>query len=167
MTTTAVVRQDPRTIATQADLEAQYQFLLGANRKLSEIHEQIERIREARAQLNSLKKNAGKDEKAKPLVEAAKALDKKMTGIEEALYQTKNKSSQDPLNFPIRLNDKLASVADSAATGDFAPTAQQRAVYAELVAKIDAQLAALKALWDTDLPALNTLVKESEIPVVK
>ena len=105
-----------------------------------------------RKQLDDLRKRIGKDEKGKPIVDAAKALDKKMTAIEEALYQTKNRSSQDPLNFPIRLNDKLASVADSAAAGDFAPTAQQRAVYAQLVQKIDAELAQAARVWD-DGPA--------------
>jgi len=120
-----------------------------------------------RKQLTDLKTRIGRDEKGKPIVDAAKDLDKKMTEIEEALYQTKNRSSQDPLNFPIRLNDKLASVADSAATGDFAPTAQQRAVYAQLVEKIDAQLAQLKTVWEKDLPALNALVKNSDVAAVK
>jgi photosystem II stability/assembly factor-like uncharacterized protein len=167
MTTSAQLKQDPRTTASQADLQAQFDFLLTANRKLTAIHEQIERIREVRAALSDLRKKIGKDEKGKPIVDAAKDLDKKMTAIEEALYQTKNKSPQDPLNYPIRLNDKLASVADSAATGDFAPTAQQRAVYAQLAEKIDAQLAELRALWEKDLPALNALVKASEVPAVK
>ncbi len=164
ITTTAVLKQDPRTSASPADLQAQFELLIGANRKLSEVHEQIERIRELRKQLTDLKSRA-KDNKA--IVDAAKDLDKKMTTIEEALYQTKNRSSQDPLNFPIRLNDKLAAVASSAASGDFAPTAQQKAVYTELVTKIDAQLSALRALWEKDLPALNALVKSSDVAAVK
>ena len=166
-TATAQLKQDPRTAASQADLQAQLDFVLAANRKLSEIHTQIERIRKVRAQLGDLRKRIGKDEKGKPIVEAAKALDKKMTAAEEALYQTKNRSPQDPLNFPIRLNDKLAGVADSAATGDYAPTAQQRAVYAQLVEKIDAELARLKEVWEKDLPALNAMVKASEVPAIQ
>jgi photosystem II stability/assembly factor-like uncharacterized protein len=162
LTTTAVLEKDPRSTTTQAELQAQFDLLLGANRKLSEVHEQIERIREVRKQLTDVRTRA-KDDKA--IVDAAKDLDKKMTAIEEALYQTKNRSSQDPLNFPIRLNDKLAGVASSASSGDFAPTAQQRAVYAQLVEKIDAQLAALRAIWEKDLPALNALVKD--VPAVK
>jgi photosystem II stability/assembly factor-like uncharacterized protein len=158
------LKQDPRSSASQADLDAQFQFLLGANRKLSEIHEQIERIREVRTQLTDLRKRVAKDS---PIVEAAKALDKKMTAVEEALYQTKNRSSQDPLNFPIRLNDKLASVADSASAGDFAPTAQHRAVYAQLVTEIDTELAKLREVWEKDLPALNALVKTSDVAAVK
>ncbi|MFL6248742.1 MAG: VPS10 domain-containing protein, partial [Thermoanaerobaculia bacterium] len=166
-TATAELKQDPRTSASQTDLQAQFDYLLAANRKLSEIHTQIERIREVRKQLDDLRKRVGKDDKAKPIVDAAKELDKKMTAVEEALYQTKNRSSQDPLNFPIRLNDKLASVAESAATGDFAPTAQHRAVYAQLVQQIDAELAKLKIIWETDLPALNALVKQAEVVAVQ
>jgi photosystem II stability/assembly factor-like uncharacterized protein len=163
MTVPVQLRQDPRTTASQSDLEAQFQFLLAANRKLAEIHTQIERIREVRAQLKDVRKRVGSAESGKALTEAAKALDTKMTAIEEALYQTKNRSSQDPLNFPIRLNDKLASVAESAAAGDFAPTAQHRAVYAELVTQIDAQLAKLRELFDTELPKLNEQAKNVDL----
>ena len=166
MTVPVQLKQDPRSSSTPADLQAQFDFLLAANRKLSEIHEQIERVREVRAELESIRKRVGKDEKYKAIVDATKELDKKMTAVEEALYQTKNKSSQDPLNFPIRLNDKLASVADSAAMGDFAPTAQQRAVYAQLVGQIDAQLAQLRAIWETDLPALNTMIQQAQVPAI-
>ncbi|HYH09866.1 MAG TPA: glycosyl hydrolase [Thermoanaerobaculia bacterium] len=152
MTVPAEVRQDPRTSASAADLQAQFDFLLAANRKLTEVHEQIERIREVRKQLTDLRTRAGKSTE---IVEKAKALDKKMTAIEEVLYQTKNRSAQDPLNFPIRLNDKLASVADSASIGDYAPTAQARAVQAQLIQQIDAQLAQLRTVWEKDLPELN------------
>ena len=167
LTTTGQLKQDPRSTATAADLKSQFDFLLGARNKLTEIHEQIEKIRKTRKQLDDLRKRVGTDEKAKPIVEAAKALDKKMTAVEEALYQTKNRSPQDPLNYPIRLNDKLASVASSAATGDYPPTAQQRAVYTQLVTKIDAELAKLKEVWEQDVPALNKLVKESEVPAIR
>ena len=163
-TTTAELKQDPRISASAADLKAQFDFLLAARNKLSEVHEQIEKIRTTRKQVDELRKRA-KGNTA--IVDAAKALDKKMTAVEEALYQTKNRSPQDPLNFPIRLNDKLASVASSAASGDFAPTAQQRAVYAQLVASIDAELAKLREVWEKDVPALNKLVKESDVPAIK
>src|SRR5688572_31607758 len=61
LTTTAQLKQDPRTSASQADLHAQFDFLLAANRKLTEIHEQIERIREVRKQLRSEERRVGKE----------------------------------------------------------------------------------------------------------
>jgi photosystem II stability/assembly factor-like uncharacterized protein len=161
------VREDPRTTATPAELKAQFDFVISVYNKLSEINEQITRIRNVRKALTDMKKRVGDAKESKAVVDAANALDKKMTAIEEALYQTKNKSSQDPLNYPIRLNDKLAGVGDSAATGANAPTAQQIAVRDELMVKIDAQLASLKAVFDTDLPAFNKLVRDQNVPAVK
>jgi len=164
LTANAQLKQDPRAAVTADELKTQFDFLLAARNKLSEVNEQIEKIRNTRKQLETLRKQA-KD--SKPVVEAAKALDKKMTAIEEALYQTKNKSSQDPLNYPIRLNDKLAGVASSAESGDFAPTEQQRAVYTQLAQKVDAELAKLREVWEKDVPALNKLVKESDVPAIR
>ena len=94
------------------------------------------------SQLNDVKKRA-KD--SKEIVTAANDLDKKMTAIEEALYQTKNKSPEDPLNYPVRLNNKLAAVGDSAAIGAWGPTAQDIAVRDEVTKQIDEQLVKLKA----------------------
>jgi hypothetical protein len=156
------IKQDPRSTATPADLKAQFDFVTSVHDKLSEVNGQITRIREVRKQLTDVKKRVS-DNKA--IAAAANDLDKKMTAVEEALYQTKNKSSQDPLNYPIKLNDKLAGVGDSAASGPYAPTAQQIEVRDELVVQIDAQLAKLKAIWDTDLPAFNKLA--AGVPVVK
>jgi len=89
-----------------------------------------------------------------------------MTEIEESLYQTKNQSRQDPLNFPIRLNNKLAAVNRIAAFGDYRPTEQAIAVKDEMSGKIDAELAKLQTILDADLPAFNKLVAESAVPAI-
>ena len=136
---------------------------MSVHNKLSQVNEQITHIRDVRRSLTDIKKRAGDN---KTVVSAANDLDKKMTAIEETLYQTKNHSPEDPLNFPIRLNDKLAGVGDSASTGSYAPTAQQIAVRDELFAQIDAELGKLKAVWDTDLPAFNKLIRDQNVPAV-
>ena len=128
------------------------------------MNEEITRIRDARKSLTDIKKRASDN---KTVVAAANDLDKKMTAVEEALYQTKNHAPEDPLNFPIKLNDKLAGVADSAGTGAYAPTAQQIAVRDELVAQINTELAKLDAIWKTDLPAFNQLVRDQNVPALK
>jgi len=163
-TATFELRQDPRASASAADLKAQYDFVMSVHDKLSQVNEQIIRIRDVRRSLTDIKKRAGDN---KTVAGAANDLDKKMTAVEEALYQTKNHSLEDPLNFPIRLNDKLAGVGDSAAIGSFPPTAQQIAVRDELVAQIDTELAKLKSIWDTDLPAFNKLIHDQNVPAVK
>jgi photosystem II stability/assembly factor-like uncharacterized protein len=170
------LKQDPRSRATPADVKAQFDFVTLAHNKLSEVNGAISRIRDVRKALSDIKKReaASKDAKEskadpgdKAVIDAANALDKKMTAVEETLYQTKNHSSQDPLNNAIRLNDKLAGVADSASTGSSAPTAQQIAVRDALIGQIDVQLATLKTIWDTDLPAFNKLVRDQNVPAIK
>jgi hypothetical protein len=91
---------------------------------------------------------------------------KKLTEIEEALYQTKNQSSQDPLNFPIRLNNKLAALMGVVARSDTPPNDQSFAVYEDLTRQIDAQLAKLSSIMKTDVPGFNQLVRDQNIPAV-
>ena len=160
------LRKDPRSTATQEDLEAQFRFLLATRDKLTEVHDAVRRIREVRAQLTDVEKRLAKDDAMKPVVDAAKDLDKKMTAVETALYQTKNRSSEDPLNFPIQLDDKLNAVASSAALGDDRPTAQAVQVRDQLVVAIDAQLAKLRGIWDADLAHFNQLAREKGVAAV-
>jgi hypothetical protein len=93
-------------------------------------------------------------------------LSAKLTAIEEELYQTKNQSNQDPLNYPIRLNNKLAALAGSIAGADAQPTDQQVAVYEDLVGRINAQLGKLEQVMATDVPAFNKLVRDQNVPAV-
>ena len=96
----------------------------------------------------------------------SEGINKRITAVEEALYQTKNKSSQDPLNFPVRLNDKLASLGGSAASGDFKPTDQAVELSKELFSNIDKELLKLKDVIDNEIPKFNKLVLEANVPAV-
>ena len=67
--------------------------------------------------------------------------------MEEDLYQVRNRSNQDPLNFPIKLNNQMAALARSIETGDARPTDQSYVVFRELserLAAIRARLTAAK-----------------------
>jgi photosystem II stability/assembly factor-like uncharacterized protein len=160
------VKKDPRVEATQEDLVKQFDLLIKIRDKVTETHEAILQIREARKQIDDVVARSKDQKGGKEIAEAARALNAKMKEIEETLYQTKNQSNQDPLNYPIRLNNKLAALTGVAASADAAPTAQTYAVYEELVAKINAQLQKLEAIIKTDLPAFNKVVREQEIPAV-
>lgn len=167
MTVGFEIKQDPRSSSTHADLQAQLDFLIEVRDKLTETHKAIKQIREVRSQVNAITRRLPDDQAEKEQIEeAGKALVKKMTTIEEALYQTKNQSGQDPLNFPIRLNNKLAAVASTASAGDYRPTDQAMAVKDELTAGVDAELAKLRTLLETDLPAFNQMVRDAAVPAV-
>ncbi len=157
---------DPRSSARAEDLVAQRDFILSVRDDLTRAHQAIGRLRELRGQVKELEKRLKGHEAAEEIGEATKALEEKLKGIEEALYQTKNQSRQDPLNFPIRLNDKLAGVLQLAGLGAFRPTEQMYAVRDELTAAIDAELTKLQAVWEEVLPALNALAAEKGVPVV-
>lgn len=154
--------KDPRLTVSQEDLQAQFDFLIEIRDKLTETHKAIKDIRSIRTQMNAYKQLLDKD-KHKEVLDAIKEFDKKTTEIEEKLYQTKNRSGQDPLNFPIRLNDKLSGVAGVAASGNYRPTDQAVEVKKDLTAKIDAELSKLKTIFENDLPKLNQLIKNQNI----
>jgi hypothetical protein len=160
------VRKDPRLQISQADYAKQLDLLLKIRDKLSETHEAIMRIREVRKQIEDLVKRMGDRPEARVIGDAAKALNQKMTAIENELYQTKNQSSQDPLNYPIRLNNRLAALGDVVGSADAAPTDQSYAVYEEVVRQIDAQLQLWGSVVEKDVPAFNQLVREQNVPVI-
>ena len=157
---------DPRSSATRADLEAQFHCVQGICDTLSAAHDAVAEIRRRRADVEALRARAGELEGAAALREALDGALETMRAVEEALYQTKNESSQDPLNFPIRLTDKLAGVKGVVATGAFAPTAQALAVRDELLAAIELELARWSALRAGDLPRIDELARELAVPVV-
>jgi len=163
MTQSLEVKKDPRLEVTQADLAKQSDLLMKIRDKFSETSEAILQIRDTRKQIDDIT-NRMKDQPA--IADAAKALKVKLTAVEEELYQTKNQSSQDPLNYPIRLNNKLAALGGVVGSSDAAPTDQSYVVYEELAGKINAQLQKLDETMRTDLPAFNKLVRDQNIPAV-
>jgi chromatin segregation and condensation protein Rec8/ScpA/Scc1 (kleisin family) len=151
---------------TAADYAKQLELGLKIRDKLSETHNAIIQIRETRRQVEDLLKRVAGQPQYKGVVDAGTALNKNLTSIEEALYQTKNQSNQDPLNYPIRLNNKLAALAGVVGSAEAAPTAQSYAVYDEVVTQIDAQLQKLAQIMSTDVSAFNRLVRDQNIPAV-
>jgi photosystem II stability/assembly factor-like uncharacterized protein len=130
------VLADPRYESTQEDLESQYTYLLAVRDKITETHQAIKLIRLYRSELDSLTTKPENLEKIKA----------EMQEIEETLYQTQNRSGQDPLNFPIRLNNKLAHLTSVVGSGDYRPTDSSEEVRKEITTQIDVQLARFRKL---------------------
>jgi len=160
------IKPDPRLSTSAADFARQLEFGLKIRDKVSQMHDAIIQIRDVRKQVDDLLKRVAGQPGFKVINDAATNLKKELASVEESLYQTKNQSSQDPLNYPIRLNNKLAALAGVVQSADAAPTDQSYAVYDELVVQIDAQLAKLSQVMKTDVPAFNQLVRDQNIPAV-
>ncbi|MDQ3011871.1 MAG: glycosyl hydrolase [Acidobacteriota bacterium] len=160
------VHKDPRVPTTQEEFQKQFDLLTKIRDKFSETSEAILSIRDVRKQANDYAARVKTEPTGKSIVDAAKDLSAKLTAIEEELYQTKNQSSQDPLNYPIRLNNKLAALGGSVAGADAAPTDQAYQVYDDLVGRINAQLEKLKQVMASEVTAFNKLVRDQNIPAV-
>ncbi len=118
-----------------------------------------------RSQINSFTSLQGKD-MPKEIKSMADSINKNLTSIEETLYQTKAKSGQDVLNYPIKLNDKLSGVFDAANSGNFAPSKQSREVYTELATQIDKELNKFKLIKENNIPAFNEAIRQKALPVI-
>ncbi len=160
------ILKDPRSTSSNEDIKQQFEFTLSVQEKLTEIHKSLKQVKNTREQLMHLKSIIGKDEKYKAITDKMKVMEEAVSKVENELYQTKNKSSQDPLNFPIKLNNKLGHLNALISLGDFKPTDQMLIFKSELFALIDVQLLKMKTIFETDIKALNQLVKESDIPFI-
>lgn len=147
---------DPRAESTLADMQKQFDFIESVNKTMDEAHKSIKKIRNINSQLGAFQKQYKDDKNVKELVEKAKELQEQLSNIEKQLYQTKNRSGQDPLNFPIRLTNKLGHLNSLVRMGDFAPTDQDVAVKNELTAKIEKQLTAFNTILKDEVRAFNT-----------
>ncbi len=156
---------NPTYKITQQDYEEQFNTLITVRDKFNEIQKAIKSIRDIRSQINGFSDRQGKD-LPKEIKEKGDTINKQLTAIEEALYQTKAKSGQDVLNYPIRLNDKISGLYDYAASGYNAPTRQVKDAYNDLSAKADVQLNKLKKILSDDVAQLNQLIREKAVPVI-
>ncbi len=161
-----VIEMDPRSESSVADLQRKFNFLKEVIDKVTEAHEAIIEIRDIRSQLNNYTKRLPEEEEYDGLRDMATKIDSVMTDVEKALYQTKNRSSQDPLNFPIRLTNKLGHLNSLVRGGNFPPTDQAIEVKEVLSKEIDEELEKLKKVKSEELPKFNKLVREKAIDAI-
>lgn len=146
---------DPRAEVTAADMQKQYDFITEVNETVDRAHQSIKKIRTINGKLDDFIKKYKDDEATKALVEKAKKMKEEFGSIEKELYQTKNRSNQDPLNFPIKLTNKLAHLNSLVSIDDFPPTEQDIAVKNEIGGQIKEQLEAFDVLVDKEISAFN------------
>ncbi|MEI7733956.1 MAG: hypothetical protein WCI49_00760 [Ferruginibacter sp.] len=160
-----IIKANPVYKLTQQDYEDQFDFLITVRDKFNDIQKAQKNIHDVRQQINAFVDKQGKD-LPKEIKQQADTINKQMTVIEEALHQTKAKSGQDVLNYPIRLDDKISGLYDFAVSGNTAPAKQVKDTYAELSAQADTQLNALKKILDEDLSKLNQMIREKSLPLI-
>ncbi|MGI9262879.1 MAG: glycosyl hydrolase, partial [Woeseiaceae bacterium] len=164
------VLADPRSSTRPSDYRAQFEFIVETRNLLSAAHTEVRKIRRLRTQLEALQvrleQEAESDSRVAALLGEVSAIMETIDPIEEAIYQTQNESRQDPLNYPIRLNNKLTSLMRTVDVGDARPTAGAVGVRDELGAALESELELLESVWEQNVPALNSQIDEMGIDLV-
>jgi hypothetical protein len=183
----AIVKNPTVWNVTDADLQEQFTLAMKIRDKLTQANETVVKIRGLKDQITDRLTKvgftvgqgnapvgqevspAGKKPSAadRKIVLAGQDLRLKLTAIEGEIYQYRNQSSQDPLNFPIKLNDKLAGLEGVVGSADGRPTAASYDVFKDLSARLDAQMANLDGLLKTEVPAFNKLVVSKKLEALR
>lgn len=160
------IKPDPRMKATQDELAKQFELSLNIRDRVTQAHDTINQIRDIRTQLTALNRRLEGQPQARPVADAGRQLDKRMTDVEEVLVQTKARSNQDVLNYPIRLNNYLVALGGVVSSADGAPTQASYDVFDMLSKQLDEQLAKWKQILNNDVPAYNAMVQKQSVPAI-
>ncbi|HET9742356.1 MAG TPA: hypothetical protein VFQ00_06390 [Terriglobales bacterium] len=160
------IKEDPRLAVTQADLQKQFDLLMQIHDQVNKVDQAINQMMSVKKQVDALDKLMPKDEHGNTVRDAAKKLEQKMQPIEDALIQTKAKSGQDVLNFPIELNNELVALAGSIEGADAAPTPQSYDVFNMLKAQSDEQVGLWDNMLNSDVPQFNQVVRQQNVEAI-
>lgn len=163
------VVKDPRVTASPEDLRKQFELLLRIRDRVSAANDAVQQIDTLKKQVEAVALRAKDmpDGKAAALGRQADSLKAQLAAVQESIYQVRNKAPEDPLNFPIKVNNKLASLASVVGSADAAPTEQSYQVFDQLTRELQGYLDRLKAILDADVPAFNRAVRDLDIPALR
>jgi hypothetical protein len=158
-----VVRRHPLYAdVSDADLKAQFDLAIRIRDKVSEANNAVIRIRAIKTQVAD---RLGKSNDAR-LKAAGDRLTQRLSAVEEEIYQVKNQSGQDPLNFPIKVNNRLASLLRVVTTGDGRPIANAEPIFNDLVGELKVQTDRLATVLGADLAAFNSEARRARLEPV-
>jgi photosystem II stability/assembly factor-like uncharacterized protein len=159
------LRGHPGVPTTADEYAAQEALLLEIHARLSDAHRAVNEIRGVRRQVDAVLEQAAAAGRGDAIAEAADTLLAELSEVEEAIIQTRSRSPQDPLNFPIKLNDKIGALA-YVVDGDFGPTRQARAAFEDLSARLQVHLDRLDVVRAERVDAFNALVADAGVPAI-
>jgi hypothetical protein len=158
------VKMDPRLqgTVTVAQLKEQFDLTMKIRDRVSDANEAVIRVRNIKSQVDDRLKKTG-DAAITSLGGTVKT---RLSAPEEEIYQVRNRSGQDPLNFPIMLNNKMAALMGTVQSADAPPTAQSYQVYQYLDSLVQKQLDAVEGVISSDVTQLNNLLKNANLPAI-
>ena len=161
------IKREPHLLAevTDADLQKEFDLAMQINKRFSQANEAVLLVRGIRPQIQD---RQGKlDSKTGPTAKALENLEKNLTAVEVQLYQTKNQAREDPLNFPIMLNNKIAALQGIVESADVRPTEQTYSMFRTLSNRLDEQLGKLDSAITTKMPPVNQQLQRQKLEPIK
>ena len=157
------ILKSPTSESSVNQMREQFNFVNQINKTISKAHQSIKKIRKTKLKLNEFLNNFSDNKDAENIVEKANFLIDSLSTVENALYQTKNESRQDPLNFPIKLTNKLGHIANLVTMNDFPPTSQDKKLMMELSEKINKEIEVFNKLMTNDVSEFNLSFKKLQL----
>lgn len=160
-----VVRKDPRSDATQADLVAQYKLLIAIRDRTTDANDAVRTVRNVRQQAVSRMNQVGAD--SARYAQLVKTLDQRISAMEAEIYQVKNQSGQDPLNYPIKVNNQIAALAGVVGSAEARPTKQSQQVFDLLTKELEGYLVELRKAYQELIPPIDEILKKNGHPAIE
>ena len=158
-----MILKNPNSEGTIDDIKSQFNFVNEINGIVDKAHKAIINIRKIKKDLKKFQTDFSNNELAEELIEKSKSIYKSIDKVENELYQTKNQSNQDPLNYGVKLTNNLGNLNSGFRGGDFGPTAQDIEVKNGLVEKVNTQLKEYSLIISNDIPNFNESFKRLEL----
>ncbi len=155
--------KDPRIPNTQKDFQDQFDFLMAVRDQVTRANNAIINIRNIKKDLDYLK---AKTKDNPELQKMATDFETELSVIENNIHMTKNQSRQDPLNYGIRINNRIAFLLADSQRGDQRPTQQAKAFFAEVTKELDTEISALNRLIQERATAINNKADENHIKMI-
>lgn len=159
------VKKDPRSNATAADLVAQYKLLMQIRDRTTDANDAVRTVRYVRQQAVEKMNAVGSD--SAHYANLVKDLDQKISAMEAEIYQVKNQSNQDPLNYPIKVNNQIAALVGEVGSTEARPTKQSVEVFNILSKELEGYLVELRKTYKDLLPAIDEIRKKHGLPAIE
>jgi photosystem II stability/assembly factor-like uncharacterized protein len=158
------VKLDPRLTGTVtvAQLQEQFDFAMQIRDRVSDANETVVQVRTIKSQVDDRLKQTGDP----AITRLGGTVKTKLSAPEEEIYQVRNRSNQDPLNYPIKLNNKLAALSGVVGSAEAPPTAQSYDVFRHLDTLLRRQLDVVEAVISADVAQLNQLLRNNNLPPI-
>ncbi|MEN1785763.1 MAG: glycosyl hydrolase [Bacteroidota bacterium] len=163
MEQTLTIVKDPRLSNSAEDYQKQFDFLIKVRNQVSRANSAIQDIRSVKKDLEYLNGKSGLSPTLKNLVAA---FETELDVIENNIHMTKNQSRQDPLNYGIRINNRLAFLMSDSQRGDYPPTDQAQQFFSEVTQELDIEIEQLEQLMKQYLQKINEQIAESKVEMI-